>query len=331
MHINFNSLGLEISGGNRAIFELSNGLVERGFKVTITHLGDESKYKWFPEIKAEIKNVPDTPYSLPDRAMRKVFAKYLAKYQYGNITDRERKLMNAIPDCDINVATLCWTAYSTYFSRKGKGVYLVQHFEPLFFEGRPEVQARSVSTYNLPLEKLCVSQWLTNKVNGTNIGNGINLKKFRNLNLPKEYDVMVINRKINWKGNYENIVSKLQQEGLSVAEVKSGLTEEEIVEKYNQSRLFLFLSESEGFGYPPLEAMACGTPVITTPCTEYASNNNAEIITQNTEENLINTVKGLLQDEQRMLQLQENGLRTAEHYDIQKTIDNFEKALKLSS
>jgi len=102
------------------------------------------------------------------------------------------------------------------------------------------------------------------------------------------------------------------------------------VEKYNQSRLFLFLSESEGFGYPPLEAMACGTPVVTTPCTEYASSNNAEIITQNTEENVIRTVKNLLGNEQRMQQLQENGLKTAEDYDIQKTIDNFEKALKLS-
>lgn len=40
--------------------------------------------------------------------------------------------------------------------------------------------------------------------------------------------------------------------------------QEEIVESYQQADLLLFTSWYEGFGMPPLEAMACGTPVVAT-------------------------------------------------------------------
>lgn len=41
------------------------------------------------------------------------------------------------------------------------------------------------------------------------------------------------------------------------------LSDDELVEVYNRSSLFVYPSFYEGFGLPPLEAMACGTPVIT--------------------------------------------------------------------
>ena len=41
-----------------------------------------------------------------------------------------------------------------------------------------------------------------------------------------------------------------------------GVANEELVYLYNAARLFVFPSFYEGFGLPPLEAMACGTPVI---------------------------------------------------------------------
>jgi len=40
------------------------------------------------------------------------------------------------------------------------------------------------------------------------------------------------------------------------------LRDEEIIELYNRSEFFVFPSLYEGFGFPPLEAMACGCPVI---------------------------------------------------------------------
>jgi glycosyltransferase involved in cell wall biosynthesis len=42
------------------------------------------------------------------------------------------------------------------------------------------------------------------------------------------------------------------------------IKEEDLPLLYNAADLFIWLSSYEGFGLPPLEAMACGTPVITT-------------------------------------------------------------------
>jgi len=44
---------------------------------------------------------------------------------------------------------------------------------------------------------------------------------------------------------------------------KQGLDDEALVHEYNMASCFVFPSFYEGFGLPPLEAMACGTPVIT--------------------------------------------------------------------
>ncbi len=42
------------------------------------------------------------------------------------------------------------------------------------------------------------------------------------------------------------------------------INDDELIELYNAADVFIYLSGYEGFGMPPLEAMACGTPVITT-------------------------------------------------------------------
>lgn len=44
---------------------------------------------------------------------------------------------------------------------------------------------------------------------------------------------------------------------------KEGLDDEMLIREYNSASCFVFPSFYEGFGLPPLEAMACGTPVVT--------------------------------------------------------------------
>ena len=43
------------------------------------------------------------------------------------------RLIDAMPECDLNIATLWSTAYAVYFSRKGKPVYFMQHYGGILF------------------------------------------------------------------------------------------------------------------------------------------------------------------------------------------------------
>lgn len=55
--------------------------------------------------------------------------------------------------------------------------------------------------------------------------------------------------------------------GVADAVVEWGrVGDERLVELYNLADVLLFPSHYEGFGWPPLEAMACGTPVVTSDC-----------------------------------------------------------------
>lgn len=57
------------------------------------------------------------------------------------------------------------------------------------------------------------------------------------------------------------ILHQLKAEGLGVVRLE-GLTTVELQAVYRHAEALLFLSLAEGFGYPPLEAMAMGTPTI---------------------------------------------------------------------
>jgi len=49
--------------------------------------------------------------------------------------------------------------------------------------------------------------------------------------------------------------------------IKTWVEPEELVQLFQQSALFLFASREEGFGFPLLQALACGTPAVTSTAT----------------------------------------------------------------
>lgn len=67
---------------------------------------------------------------------------------------------------------------------------------------------------------------------------------------------------MGWK--HEEVIESMKDLGLEENVIFPGyVSEEDLVKFYNAADLFVYPSLYEGFGLPPLEAMACGTPVIT--------------------------------------------------------------------
>jgi len=136
-----------------------------------------------------------------------------------------------------------------------------------------------INFFNIPENKVKVVYW------------GIDLSTFYPLNLPKENFYLIVNATFPYKNvdyviklwkkfdikenliivghhpkylkyhNYlKNLTKKLNLEDKIIFYPK--VTDEELVELYNKAIALISPSLKEGFGLPPLEALACGTPVI---------------------------------------------------------------------
>ncbi|GAB4419842.1 MAG: glycosyltransferase family 1 protein [Thermodesulfovibrionales bacterium] len=78
----------------------------------------------------------------------------------------------------------------------------------------------------------------------------------------ERYDTsLVIAGRLGWL--YDDIVKYPEELGIREDVIFTGYVDEEsLLYLYNHASVFVYPSLYEGFGLPPLEAMACGTPVI---------------------------------------------------------------------
>ncbi len=76
---------------------------------------------------------------------------------------------------------------------------------------------------------------------------------------------LVITGAIESDPQYQKFLNTLSRRSLASRAIAPGyVTKEELVLLYNRATVFVYPSLYEGFGLPILEAMACGTPVIST-------------------------------------------------------------------
>ncbi len=91
---------------------------------------------------------------------------------------------------------------------------------------------------------------------------------------------------------------------------------------YSASRCFLYPTLYEGFGFPVLEAMACGAPVIASNCTSVCeiAGDAAMLVDPSSEEAIGSALVRLLGDEPLRRQLIQQGRARAQKFDWQDTV-----------
>ncbi|MGQ9558981.1 MAG: glycosyltransferase family 4 protein [Candidatus Oleimicrobiaceae bacterium] len=272
-----------LSGGTKVVLEHANWLADHGHAVTIVYpllpyrFGERitswratwlqarglaanllhgQRVRWFP-LRAELRCVP----SVRDRFL---------------------------PEADAVVATAWPTAYSVaaLAANKGEKFYFVQGYET--WRGPKQLVDGS---YRLPLKQIVVSTWLERLMReqfaATVVGkvlNGVDHRVFFNpekrLNQPRR--VLLPYSRLPWKGTADGLAAMalLRRAHPEVQLVMYGLergpdvpkdaefhlrpTGERLRQLYCSCDVLLFPSRSEGFGLPPLEAMACKCAVVAT-------------------------------------------------------------------
>lgn len=111
---------------------------------------------------------------------------------------------------------------------------------------------------------------------------------------------------------------------------KDYVSEDDLVLLYNAADLFIWLSNYEGFGLPPLEAMACGTPVVTTKMGSLSETvGEAALFVENPKnvDEISEVIYRALSDEYLRNKLIEKGLERASKFSWSKTAEETLKIL----
>lgn len=120
---------------------------------------------------------------------------------------------------------------------------------------------------------------------------------------------------------YDDIFASVERLGLSDEVLFAGyVPAEELPFWYNAAKLFVFPSLYEGFGLPPLEAMACGTPVISSDAAslpEVVGEAGLMVAPQDVD-GLAEAMRQVLGDQGLREQLRERGLQQARQFSWEK-------------
>ncbi len=126
------------------------------------------------------------------------------------------------------------------------------------------------------------------------------------------------------KPGYESSFSALRNPDLTQRVIFTGyVPENDLPGLYSGATIFVFPSRYEGFGLPPLEAMACGTPVV---CSDTSSlpevvGDAAVLVDPSSVEALAGALASVLADAPLRAQLRERGLQRAQRFTWQRAAE----------
>ena len=137
-------------------------------------------------------------------------------------------------------------------------------------------------------------------------------------------------------GHWDDFIGQLEKEIYDLDKykdkiVKLGYVDDEDVNTlYSNSLFFTYISLYEGFGMPPLEAMSCGAPVLTSNTSSIPEvvGDAAIMIDPTDKQACINAMKDLYFNENLREELSKKGLEQAKKFSWDKTVDIIVKNLK---
>lgn len=116
-----------------------------------------------------------------------------------------------------------------------------------------------------------------------------------------------------WKHYLEQLA---KQKGIEI-EIKTLVGENELVQFYSKAKLFLYAPYLEPFGLAPLEAMACGTPVVAVKeggVRESVLHNETGLLTERDELIFAEAVTELLLDEKKRQSMSRRGIEVVQGF-----------------
>lgn len=276
--------GFNLSGGDRVISIYAERLQRRGHQVTAVASGYPN-----PRLREHL------------RSLRREH-RLARKHEYGksHFTDSPvphkrletyRPVVDSdVPDADVVISTWWETAewVAKLSPQKGAKACFLQHYEAFEYTPKKRVDA----TWRLPLHKITISNWLVDlakyKFEDTNISliyNSVDTEQFHAP--PRERHAVptvgMLYHHAPWKGVPVSLeaLEQVRKEFPNLRLVTFGSTDiaerlplpdyathvtspeqDKIKDLYAQCDVWLCGSQSEGFHLPPLEAMACRTPVV---------------------------------------------------------------------
>ncbi|MBN2027618.1 MAG: glycosyltransferase family 4 protein [Actinobacteria bacterium] len=356
MKINFLLPSLKLGGGVSSTLELANRLQGRGHEVNVIYPVIPGRGGYSPtNVKKTAGRLLKAMANLRTKNELDWFGLEARLIRVPSLAERY------IPDADIVVATWWENALTVngYGREKGEKFYFIRHYETW---GGPEEVVNS--TYTLPVHRITTSTWLKDfieekfdvEVMGP-LPNGVNKEIFYlerggfAAHAPKRLGLMY--RLNKWKGMEDGLlaVSMVRVEYPDVAIVIFGEepTKEDakvleqiggveyhrsphgdqLREIYNSLDIFLFPSHTEGFGRPPMEAMACGIACVATrvgAVSDYTIPGvTACVVEPGEPRDMAEALVGLLRDEPRRQEMARAGHEYVQRFEWERTVDELEK------
>ena len=309
-----------VGGGHRDVFEHLNRLRRRGHSVELYSLGGPPD--WF-ELEAPVRTF----------GSYEGLAAALAREEA------------------IKVAT--WWATAPWVWRasvsRGLPVYFVQDIETSYYAGDEPTQHKVLASYREEFRYMTISNWNRERLAELGLAAelmppGIDLDNFRPLDIPKRDDVVLaVGRSLPLKNLGLTVEARERLQArpelwMFGVEPELGLehgaryferpSDERVNELFNEATAFVQTSIHEGFCLPLLEAMAAGTPVVSTDAhgnRDFCRHEENCLIADGTPEAVARALERVLTDAALRARLVTAGLETAQDYAWERRIDHLER------